>query len=328
MNVIVKGLRKQALSSRLIGSLSVFIGLGVLSYILAIFWSGHGQFILSIQKIGLPTFFGGALLASFSYLFRFIRWNISLKFFGYLIPCDRNVVIYLSGLSLTASPGKLGETLRSIFLLPFGVKVSDSVGAFVADRLSEVIGVALLGMVAGIFADSFSWILALILLCVLLGSWAISYAIKHPSSGKFWHWLAEKIKWLPIQLGESALVAWARLWGRLRSMEFAGFAFIAYGLQALVFAWFCHALQIDIQPADAVQIFVLATLLGAASMVPAGLGAMEAALVFQLMQVGATEPTAVAIAIATRLVTLWLGMSIGMVALFEVRRRSAIPTYR
>jgi uncharacterized protein (TIRG00374 family) len=59
---------------------------------------------------------------------------------------------------------------------------------------------------------------------------------------------------------------------------------------------------------------VNATLLGAASMVPGGLGTMEASLVFQLMGHGAEKADAVAIAITTRCVTLWCGVFIGLIS--------------
>jgi uncharacterized protein (TIRG00374 family) len=67
-------------------------------------------------------------------------------------------------------------------------------------------------------------------------------------------------------------------------------------------------------------IFVQATLFGAASMVPAGLGAMEAALVFQLAERGVGNGVAVSLAIAIRLVTLWMGMAIGFLSLLAASR--------
>jgi uncharacterized protein (TIRG00374 family) len=100
---------------------------------------------------------------------------------------------------------------------------------------------------------------------------------------------------------------------------------LAYGSQALVFAWFCNVAGVELAIADCVLIFVQATLFGAASMLPGGLGAMEAALVFQLIERGVGDGSALSLAIAIRLVTLWLGMSLGGVSLvaFSMQRRSA-----
>jgi uncharacterized protein (TIRG00374 family) len=95
-------------------------------------------------------------------------------------------------------------------------------------------------------------------------------------------------------------------------------AVVAYGLQGLVFWGFCNAAGFPIDAAVAIAIFALATLFGAASMLPGGLGAMEAALVYQLTAEGAAEPVAVAVAIATRVATLWLGIAIGIGAFASV----------
>jgi uncharacterized membrane protein YbhN (UPF0104 family) len=45
---------------------------------------------------------------------------------------------------------------------------------------------------------------------------------------------------------------------------------------------------------------------------------MEAALVFQLVAQGADDTVAVSVAIATRLVTLWLGVLLGVISLMSV----------
>ena len=82
-----------------------------------------------------------------------------------------------------------------------------------------------------------------------------------------------------------------------------------------MFAWFCDLAGVELAIADCVLIFVQATLFGAASMLPGGLGAMEGALVFQLIERGVGDGVAVSLAIAIRLVTLWLGMSLGALSL-------------
>lgn len=118
----------------------------------------------------------------------------------------------------------------------------------------------------------------------------------------------------PGRVVVEALAQWAQLWTLRNAMLFTLFAALAYGIQAAVFMVLCNALGPALDPAVAMEIFVNATLLGAASMVPGGLGTMEASLVFQLMAHGAEKADAVAIAIATRCVTLWCGVFIGLIA--------------
>jgi uncharacterized protein (TIRG00374 family) len=101
----------------------------------------------------------------------------------------------------------------------------------------------------------------------------------------------------------------------------------AYGLQAAVFAYYVEAVALSLPVWWCVAIFSSATLLGAVSMVPSGLGVMEAALVVQLTVAGAAPEAAVAAALLTRLSTLWVGVAIGSGALislgFETRRAGA-----
>jgi len=99
-------------------------------------------------------------------------------------------------------------------------------------------------------------------------------------------------------------------------------ASLAYGIQAAVFFALSNSLRLPLQPSVALEIFVNATLFGAATMVPGGLGTMEASLVLQLMGHGIQKADAVAIAIATRCVTLWCGVFIGLIAFAGVCLRA------
>ena len=121
----------------------------------------------------------------------------------------------------------------------------------------------------------------------------------------------------------AVLEHWARVWQLPRVTAYSIVAMLAYGSQALVFAWFCDAVGTGIPAAACVLIFVQATLFGAASMSPGGLGAMEAALVIQLTERSVEGSVAVSIAIAIRLVTLWLGMAIGAICLLVSSRRTS-----
>ncbi len=99
-------------------------------------------------------------------------------------------------------------------------------------------------------------------------------------------------------------------------------AVAAYGIQALVFAFYVQTIGGAVSAADCVRIFAVAMLLGAASMLPGGLGATEAALVYQLNQAGMVMSDAVAAAIALRLSTLWFAILLGVAALLTFAGRS------
>jgi uncharacterized membrane protein YbhN (UPF0104 family) len=309
-------------AARITQAIVLFVSAGVLLYLAAIFWFGWHDTAAALTALGLGTILGGAVLASSAYLWRFARWEVVLRCFGYQLPRWRHLAIYLSGLALTATPGKSGETFRTALLLQQGVRAPHSLAAFLMDRSTDVLGMCLLGFVASWQSGrAFSWVWLLAFAGLLLGSRAFAYLLLHPHSGNWWVRLEERL-WqrLPVKGGQAVLENWASTWKLPKVTAFSSAAMLAYGTQALVFAWFCHAAGTGVTTATCILIFVQATLFGAASMVPAGLGAMEASLVLQLTESGVGYGAAVSLAIAIRLVTLWLGMAIGALSLLSSAR--------
>jgi uncharacterized membrane protein YbhN (UPF0104 family) len=222
----------------------------------------------------------------------------------------------LAGLALTASPAKSGETLRSALLLRYGVKIQDSLGAFLADRGSDVAGMILLGALAAVALGQHSyWIWLVAFGSLLLGSRALAYLLLLPQTRASSGGIALLFNRLPIHWSRAPLEAWAKVWTLPRASVFSIIAVLAYGTQAILFFWFCQALGTGLSLPDSILIFVRATLFGAATLVPGGLGTMEVALVVQLTDQGVHAGIATSIAIAFRAITLWLGMAIGVMAL-------------
>ena len=304
------------LERRTIRAIVWFITIGVLLYLAAVFWFGWHETVAAFAALGLETFLIGGVLSFSSYLWRFGRWEYALRCLGYSVPRFTHFGIYLSGLALTATPGKAGDTFRSALLFQHGVRVTNSLAAFLADRGSDVLGMVLLGtLTAMIVGQDSAWVWLLSFAFILLGSRAFSYLLLLPVASVGWGRLGLYMAWLPIKGGQATLESWAKLWTLTRISAFSVVAMLSYGTQALVFSWFCHILGTGISVPDCVLIFVQATLFGAASMIPGGLGAMEAALFFQLVERGVSEASAMSLAISIRLVTLWFGMLIGVISL-------------
>lgn len=303
-------------SRRTIRAIIYFVIFGLLLYLSAVLWFGWQGTMAAFVVLGLHALFIGILFSSTSYLWRFARWEHSLKCLGYQVPRCKHLGIYLSGLALSATPGKAGETFRSALLLQHGVKIPHSFAAFLVDRGSDVLGMILLGALAAMIGgQSFAWAWLLSFVSTMLGSGAFAYLLSHPIAINGWRRLDCNIQWLSIKSGQTTLEAWASIWTLPRVSVFSVVAMIAYGTQALVFAWFCYILGTGVSITGCVMIFVQATLFGAASMIPGGVGVMETAIVFQLINQGVSNASAMSLAIAIRLVTLWFGVITGVVCL-------------
>jgi uncharacterized protein (TIRG00374 family) len=300
--------------------IAIFVACGAGLYLAATVWAGLDIVLVSLRRIGLPAMFSGALIVSLAYVVRFLRWRFLLRRFGHVIPDLHHFAVYVAGLALTPSPGKIGETLRSALLLPWGVTVEQSLAAFLVDRMSDVLGITLLGAIAARIAGQPLPILE----GVLVGAWlaaALFRTIMLRTGGSFLTWTSSRWQRRPLQLLTRVVETWAGLWEPSSVLVYALSAAVAYGIQALVFWWFARLAGIDIKVFSAIAMFTNATLFGAASMLPGGLGAMEAALVFQLDGAAPGAGVSVSVAIATRIVTLWCGVFVGLVALLRVSRK-------
>lgn len=307
---------------RIIRAIVMFVSVGGLLYLGATFWLGWRETTAALSALGLHSLLIGAVLASTSYLWRFGRWENSLRCFGYEVPMWQHLMIYLSGLALTVTPGKSGETFRTALLLQHSVRAPHSLAAFLVDRASDVLGMCLLGVLAAcVIGDAFAWAWMLAFVLMLLGSCLFAHLLSRPFTDSWWSWLGRVSKRLPVDGSRAIFDSWASIWTLPRVTAFSAVAMFAYGTQALVFAWFCHTAGAGVIAADCVLIFVQATLFGAASMLPAGLGTMEAALVLQLTGRGVGFGLAVSLAIAIRLVTFWQGMAIGTISLLSLSSR-------
>ncbi|MFO0157773.1 MAG: lysylphosphatidylglycerol synthase domain-containing protein, partial [bacterium] len=135
-----------------IRALVVFIGIGAALYLGAVVASGADETRAALTRLGWPLAIVGTSAASLAYLVRFARWHWIIRVLPAHVPWLLNLRVYMAGLALTSSPAKIGETLRSALLLEHGVAVQRSLGAFLADRGADVIGMAALGAVAGVIA--------------------------------------------------------------------------------------------------------------------------------------------------------------------------------
>ena len=90
---------------------------------------------------------------------------------------------------------------------------------------------------------------------------------------------------------------------------------LAWSAQGLAVALLCRAAGLDLSAWLAAGFYALAMVGGALSALPAGLGGTEAILLALLVGQGATLGTAVAVTVLVRLLTLWLAVALGLLAL-------------
>ncbi len=311
---------------RLKKNLVLALGLGVAVYLVLAVVSGLSDLqdaFAGFRWSLLPVIFG---LVAFSYAVRFFRWSYYLRILKVVVPPRMNVAIFAAGLSMTISPAKLGEVLKSVFIRQVnGTPVARTAPAVVAERVTDGTGMILWGFI-GALAFSFgpeSLLLFLALtgaIVAVLRSKRLSLLIERtlrklpllnrlaPHLGDFHGASNELLAARPLLVGTAISFC---SWG----IEILGVHLCVVGMGAktpfLVVAF----------------IFVVSSLGGALTMLPGGIGAAEAGLAGMFGTLaGLSGGMSVALTFVIRLATLWFATFIGIVGLLVVRRVIGEPT--
>jgi len=256
-----------------------------------------------LQRLLSPAALLAAALCVLNYLLRGLRWRLWMAHYQRPLPLAAGLRLYLAGYTFTPTPGNIGEAARGLLLARQPLGAADSLALFGAERLADLLALLLLTL-PGLWwllhlSAGTGWQLPLAGLAGLAALLALGllFRFRQPLLARFswlqaaWRCLAtQPLRWLAL-----TLPAWA-----------------AQGLATWLL---CRELGYELDPLLATGFYALAMVGGALSMLPAGLGGTEALLTGLLVLHGAPLATALAITVLVRLLTLWLAVAIGALAL-------------
>ena len=264
----------------------------------------------------LPAIFG---LVTLSYVGRFTRWMYYLRLLKVHVPLGQNAAIFAAGLSMTISPGKLGEVLKSVFVRRVsGAPVARTAPVVVAERATDGTGMVLWGLLGAL---SFSFGLWTILAFSALTVFGIAVL----RSKKLSLLLERVLLRLPILNRLAPHLsdfhgASNELLGFRPLMVGSGISFLSWGLEILAVYLCAVAVGADLDFLLVVFVFAVSSLGGALSMVPGGLGVAEAGLAGMFVGLGGlAKGPAVALTFLVRLATLFFATFVGLIGLMVVR---------
>lgn len=300
------------LEKRSLNALIISIVLAVLGYMSFSFWSGGEEVLTALAMIdtrGVVIILGLSLI---NYGLRFVRWQVYLKVLGHHIPEYPSAMIYLAGFSLTTTPGKSGELLRGVFLKAWGVSFKSSTAAFLSERLSDLVAIILLAVLASTIYPQGLIILVIGLSVVLVVKCFIVFA---DSLKMIFDRAASKFNKRLFILIENlfSMLANARACHSLKIMSFSTFiSVIAWSAEGYAFFLVLDWMGAETGLYFALSVYALSMLAGAVTFLPGGLGGAEIVMVSLLLWSGLPQPEAVAATILIRLVTLWFAVLLGL----------------
>ncbi len=264
-------------------------------------------------------------LAFLNYVLRFMKWDYYLRVLGVQCSKSDSLVVFFSGLTMTISPGKVGELLKSYFLKKCaGVEISRSMPVVVAERLTDFLALLIISM-SGIGFLATGNYKILILAGVILLSFIFIIANRRLSL--FFIGILEK---LPVV---------GRFAGKLHTMydsmaTLLGLVPLLVATAWSVASWMCectgmylvaHLLGGGADILSASFIYAFGTIVGSVS--PGGLGVTDGSLLAMLQNSAMmngdplSKAGAGAATLIIRMATLWFAVLVGAVVLMSHQKK-------
>lgn len=306
-------------SSRLVRNLLIAIALGAVVALALAATASVRETLDALARFRWRLGPAIVLAVGVSWALRFAKWHFYLRCLEIPLAWWPSLQVFLAGFTMAISPGKLGEVLKAILVRErVGTPVVRTASAVMAERLTDVAGLVLLGGL-GVTALPHGPLLlgglalALVVAVVALQAPAVSRPAQRLLPGR----LVEPVR-LFVHGGRALLAP--------RALAVAlALSIVAWFLECLAFALILDGLAVPLPLRSATFVYAFASLAGAVSMLPGGLGVAEGSLTALLAGLGTPLPEAAAGTLLVRAATLWLAVALGVVTVAAAFRRSAAP---
>lgn len=325
----MKDIRNRLIVGALLGAV-VIVGL--------LLYSDVRSMGVYLHRFPLPLVLPILLLTLFNYLLRWIKWQFYLGVIGVegLTRSD-SAALWVAGFVLALSPGKVAELLKAVMLrVMAGTPVARGAPVIIAERVSDGLAMLALGAAGfgGIVALSTVQSAALVqylpayfaVLGILLAGIAVTQV------RPLFEWLLGVVERLPVVGRASRMLH--DLYESSYELFRPGALALAVGLGIVSWAGECIGFflilaGLGLEPswlllAQATFVLAAATIIGAVSGLPGGLGAAEFTIagMLQLLVLGYEDAGLAGMAtLLVRLFTLWFAVLLGLGAAFVFRRR-------
>lgn len=287
----------------------------MLLYLVLTFWSGWSSLWSALETFPvvshLLTIVGLVLVGL---MLRALRWEYYNRYLQWNVPFLPNLLVFLASFAFTATPGKAGEVVKSFLLKSrYQVPITASASVLMVERLQDLLAVLILATGGlAVLAQARWYFLACSLVVLGITVFVISESLHRlvlqflqrfprllPLTEKLDHFLRigrSLFQWRPFVVG-------------------LGIALLAWLCEGLALYLVFHGFKLPIPLLTAFFIYGMATVIGALSMLPGGLGGFEASMLFLLHTLHVHKSIAVASTVLIRFCTLWMASLLGMLFL-------------
>lgn len=130
---------------RLLKRLLIGLALGVGVYAVGTITLGLEQIASSLATFAFWLLGPVLALTLINYALRFAKWQLYLRTLSLRVPPRESALVFLSGLSMTVTPGKIGELLKSYLLKTSReIPMALTVPVVMAERVTDLIALLIL----------------------------------------------------------------------------------------------------------------------------------------------------------------------------------------
>lgn len=264
-----------------------------------------------------------------NYFFRAFRFHLLLKKINIHFNFATSCIIFLSGIAMTVTPGKMGEIIKSYFIKQkTGHGYSHTIPLLIFERVMDGVAMIILSLGGIYFFPSrgvvlffiFSMILVILFFMSLYYRRPAFFILKHIEKRFRFHFFHKAIDFFD------------------HSRVFLNWKTIASALVLSIVAWALQgvSLYILVRPIlssphivslirgilYALFIFSFSSIAGFLAFIPAGIGVAEGSLVsFLVLFFHITFTQAVFISLIFRFTTLWFGVGLGVFFLIRMLKK-------
>lgn len=296
------------------------IAIAALIYLVFMIYVDYEKVISSFKNFNwylLPLL----LLLSFgNYLSRFFKWEYYLNIIDVKLHKLDSLSIFMSGLIMSVTPGKMGELLKSYLVKQVnGTSISKTAPIVFAERATDFLSLTIMALTGAYFYDYGKNIIIIIGLILLTGLIIISNKrlfykiISLFSNISFISKHAIKIS--TAYESSSKLLSFTPL------LLMTLLSIVSWGFECFGYYLILTNFEIQIDVLWAFFSYSFATIVGALSMLPGGLGVTEGSLTLMLVQKGLSEHSAFAATFIVRAVTLWFAVLVGAISVLFYQKR-------
>ncbi|MGH2548683.1 MAG: lysylphosphatidylglycerol synthase transmembrane domain-containing protein, partial [Thermomicrobiales bacterium] len=262
-----------------------------------------------------------------NYAWRFVKWRRYLRALD--VPSSGlllDLLIYLSGYSMSVTPGKVGELIRAVYIKRLtGVPVNRVSAAVVSERITDALAMLILALVGLLEFNYGRPFVALAVIGFAVGV----YLLQRPA---LLHRLLDRAVRFPalqsaVLHGRAFLDATGVLFTTRLLLQAIGLGLISWTGECLAFFFVLYGLGMSATWAlflCATFILAISSLIGGVSLLPGGLGVTDATVAGMLVLLvddpSMTRAVAAAATLIIRFATLWFAVLLGAISLAIVQR--------